>query len=350
MGRLASAGEYILQENISEVARQIRRWQAALQSPAEKVGGSRWWLTDGGIGIQLVGGERIAHGVEGVDLVTNDRWHPVTVQINMPGKPGTVDGNTQVGTDVEGRLWLLRQGRLQDNNTGADFIDSPEFSRLTGLPYAFETPPDGSSKARWWFKVCRLDVDPAITRAQTIRFVWDCQQARELAGTPQAMNSPLGDVGRAHGLQGKLEPTGPYVIPPQTGKVVDPLHSKVINTLIACLDKHNIPNRKVWHIDGYVVDLAIGEGPSAILVEVKTGAIAHYVHTGVGQLMLYPRLMDELEGHKPVLLMPSAPTPALKDAVAACGVEWHSYEWTGKIAGEGEVRFAQEFRALCGLP
>jgi hypothetical protein len=332
------------------MAEQISRWQAAIQNSAENIGGNRWWLADDRIGIRLVGGERVRHGINGVDLATNDRWNPVTVQVNMPEEPGTVDGNSQVGTDPEGRVWLLRQGRLQPNSQGAVHIDSPEFSRLIGLPYAFETPALGDSEARRWFKVCRLDVDPAITRAQTIQFVWHCQQARELSGTPERMNSPLGDEGRARGLQGKLEPTGPYVIPPQTGKVVDPLHSKVVNTLIASLDKHNIPNGKVWHIDGYVVDLAIGKAPAAILVEVKTGAIAHHVHTGVGQLMLYPRLMKELKGHKPVLLMPSAPTPALKDAVAACGVEWHSYSWTGKPAGEGEVCFSPEFRALCGLP
>ncbi|MFC5357896.1 hypothetical protein [Azospirillum himalayense] len=73
------------------------------------------------------------------------------------------------------------------------------------------------------------------------------------------------------------------------------------------------------------------------------------IHTGIGQLALYPELMPELKQHRPVLLLPDAPPTALAAAIAAQGVNCHWYGWTGTTAGEGSIAFSPEFESLCGL-
>jgi hypothetical protein len=284
------------------------------------------------------------------DLATNEACVPAAIQINMPREPGTFDGTSQVGRDPEGRVWLLRQGRLQPNGSGSVGVKDFDFSRLTGIPYAFETPKIAESPARWWFRVCRRDAEPALIRAQNVEFVRRSQRAREQVASGSFDRTPVGDADRARTLQGKLEPTGSFVVPPQDQRVVERLHAQVINALIEELEKNGIANRKVWHIDGYEADLTIGDGDAALLIEAKTGARAADVHAGVGQLIIYRRLMPELRHHRPILLMPSPPTLALRDAVMECGIEWHSYEWSEGVAGRGMVLFDTEFRMRCGLP
>ena len=77
----------------------------------------------------------------------------------------------------------------------------------------------------------------------------------------------------------------------------------MVNTLAECLRSRGITPRKVWHIAGYEIDLAIDCQPTPLLLEVETGALAQDIHTGIGQLALYPELMPELQQHRPVLLL-----------------------------------------------
>jgi hypothetical protein len=319
-----------------------------MRANTEEISPNRWWLNEEEIAVKL--GTQQNYGIHGVDLATNPNCRPAAVQINMPSVPGDVDGNSQVGRDPSParRVWLLRQGRLKPNPVSAQLIAGQRFQDLTGLPRAFETPSNGDSPARWWFRVCRLDVPDAFIREQTVDFVWRCQRAREEAAT--ASRPPAGDPDLAAALQGNLEPTGSYVIPPHDARVAARLHGRVVNELKRRLDQQTIPARKVYHIDGYEVDLAIERvGSSSLLVEVKTGATARDVQTGIGQLVLYRRLMRGLHNHTPVLLLPAPPTPALASAVRECGVAWHIYRWSGQVAGQGEISFDERFTSLCGL-
>lgn len=344
MGRPGSAQGWNLETAPAAVAERFLRWQTAMRQTAEQVHSNHWWLREEGIGVRLRG--PAVHGVRGADLATNWRCNPAAVQINMPSEPGDVDGNSQVGTDHSGRVWLLRQGRLTANPISAR-IDEQRFQDLTGLSLAFETPARGNSPARWWFRVCRLDVEDGLLREQTVDYVRRCQQARQSATSgispPTTLDVPVT-------LQGNLEPTGSYVIPPLDIRVAERIHGEVVNELKRRLDAQGIPAGKVRCVDGYEVDLVVGgRGSSPLLVEVKTGAVARDVQTGVGQLSLYRRLVRQLRNHTPVLLLPASPTAALATAVRECGVELHFYEWVGQRGESGQIRFDENFLSLCGL-
>lgn len=230
-------------------------------------------------------------------------------------------------------------------------INDQQFGTLTGLVPAFETPALNGSPARLWYKVCRLDADPVVLRAQTFEFVRNCQFARERAAGKAPINPPAGSLERARTLRGKLEPAGQYQVPAQDHRTADRRHAEVVNALIAELDRHGILNQKVWSVDGYEVDLAVGEPPGAVLVEVKTSAFAQDVHTGTGQLMLYPKIMPELAHHRRVLLLPEGVTAALRTAVEACDIALHTYIRKDTDGPEPlTITFHPSFRRLCGLP
>jgi len=91
--------------------------------------------------------------------------------------------------------------------------------------------------------------------------------------------------------------------------------------------------------------------PGAVLVEVKTSAFAQDVHTGTGQLMLYPKIMPELAHHRRVLLLPEGVTSALRTAVEACDIALHTYIRKDTDGPEPlTITFHASFRRLCGLP
>jgi hypothetical protein len=333
MGRPASAQGWQLETTPTVAQDLFRRWQTAMQQTAEPIPPARWWLREEGIGIRLHSDGR------GTALSTTRQFKPTTVEINLPSDPGDVDSLTQFGRDPTGRCWLLRQGILNTKPR----LDKRRFQNLTGLPRAFETPASGSSPARWWFRVCRLDLEDEFVRGHTVDFVRRCQYARE---TATSSNFPLA-LDEAVTLAGNLEPTGRYVIPPHDARVAERMHGEVVNELKQLLDVRGILARKVFCIDGYEVDLIVEcRGSSRLLIEVKTGAIARDVQTGVGQLFLYRQLMPELRSHTPVLLLPTQPTAALASAVSGCGVILHFYEWIG-LREDGQIRFSEDFLALC---
>jgi hypothetical protein len=347
MGRPGSDQGWDLETDATAVANYFRQWQSAMQQTAQQRG-NRWWLGEERIGLKLK--SKQAHGVKHASLATNPECSPAAVEINIPSDPGDVDGNSQVGHDPAGRVWLLRQGRLKGNTINPLRIDAQQFQDLTGIPRAYETRSSGNERARWWFRVCRLDVEEGFIREQTVEFVRRCQQARQLASAATVPNSSGDGADHAVYLNGALEPTGPYVIPPHDGRVAERLHGEVVNALHRRLNEHGIPNHKVRLIAGYEVDLLVGGSrSSALLVEVKTGAMARDVQTGIGQLVLYRSLMPRSQCYTPVLLMPARPTRELEAAVSECGIAWHVYEWTGQCPGQGAIRFDVSFMSLCGL-
>jgi hypothetical protein len=85
-----------------------------------------------------------------------------------------------------------------------------------------------------------------------------------------------------------------------------------------------------------------------LLVEIKSGAAAADVYTGVGQLLLYAKLLPRLSSHKPILLLPAMPHPLLAEAVIDCGVTLCTFscrEEDGVVTTE----FSKAFLQACGL-
>jgi hypothetical protein len=334
------------------VAAYIQRWHEIMQDTAQSLPDNCWWLEDKGVGFRLVQ-RRQNHGIAGADFGTDPSFGTVTIQFNMPTNPGTLDGATQIGvmdTDLATNkgIWLMHQGRLSSPGRETR-VTELHFERLTGLPCAFTTPAQGKSPARLWFRVCRLNAPESHIRAQTAEFVRRCSDAREAVAKSAPATSPVGNAERARQLAAELEPTGPFVVPPQEAREVRRIHGIVVNTLAERLSLQGITSRKVWHLAGYEIDLAIDRQTTSLLLEVKTGALAQDIHTGIGQLMLYPELMPELKQHQPVLLLPGAPPAALAEAISAKGVACHWYGWTGAAPGEGSLVLSPEFESLCGL-
>jgi hypothetical protein len=188
MGRPGSAQGWNLETSPAVAADRFLRWQTAMRQTAEQVRSDHWWRSEEGIGVRFRG--PAVHGVRGANLATNRQCSPAAVEINMSSEPGDVDGNSQIGIDHAGRVWLLRQGRLTANPISAR-IDERRFQDLTGLPRAFETPATGNSPARWWFRVCSLDVEDGLLREQTVDYVRRCQQARQRQRREFLLRPPL---------------------------------------------------------------------------------------------------------------------------------------------------------------
>jgi hypothetical protein len=85
-----------------------------------------------------------------------------------------------------------------------------------------------------------------------------------------------------------------------------------------------------------------------LLLEIKTDTTATDVYTGIGQLILYPKLLGWLSGHRRVLLLPRSPREPLIAAVGECGVELHSYDLQ-QDGKQVRVTFSPQFLQLCDL-
>ncbi len=126
------------------------------------------------------------------------------------------------------------------------------------------------------------------------------------------------------------------------------IQGEVWMAMAALLREGGLDVGKPRHAAGYEVDAEITGKNRRLLVEIKSEAGAADVHTGIGQLLLYPALLPRLAKHRRVLLLPDLPGAALVDAVAKCNVALCTYRL---VAGKGafQVEFSRDFLDLCGL-
>jgi hypothetical protein len=98
----------------------------------------------------------------------------------------------------------------------------------------------------------------------------------------------------------------------------------------------------------FEVDGEIETQTEKLLLEIKTDSTAADIYTGIGQLILYPKLLPRLSGHRRILLLPRSPSEPLVAAIRECGVELHSYDL--RLDGEKvHVCFSPQFLQLCDL-
>jgi hypothetical protein len=97
------------------------------------------------------------------------------------------------------------------------------------------------------------------------------------------------------------------------------------------------------------VDAEIDGGDvEPLLVEIKSSFSAGDIHSGLGQLHLYPRLIPRLAGYERALLLPGMPAPQVRSAIEGCGIAIHTYD----LQESGEdvtVTFASDFLVRCGI-
>ena len=139
---------------------------------------------------------------------------------------------------------------------------------------------------------------------------------------------------------GAREAAGPQLVHKHQGEVWI--------RLAALLRERGISVEKPRHAAGYSVDAEIINGDRKLLVEIKSSVAANDIHSAIGQLHLYRKLILRLENHVPVLLLPTLPHPAIGKAIVDCGIELCTFnlDFNGD---EISITFSDDFLRLCGL-
>jgi len=308
-------------------------WRNAMEQHGHKRG-SLWWLPE----------ERIYFRIEGNKFrlgldPTGENW---TVELNEP-RQGTENPLSGLARDSGGRRYFLRQGRLHENAQSAR-IETSEFEERTGLRPA-DVTISGSPAKRSWFIVTPLDGSSTDICRNTAAFVDRCNLARN----PDAAVTAKHDYERLTELFGKPEQGGqisgqPIINFNQRRRI----QGEVWQELQARLKVDGRDLVKPRHARGFEVDGEIETKAGKLLLEIKTEATAADVYAGIGQLIVYPKLLPRLSGHRCILLLPGSPSGALIKAIGECGIELHRYDL--RLDGEEvHVCFSAEFLQLCNL-
>lgn len=340
---MAAALQLSLSDDPALVRTSFISWHAILGVGADQIGSAR----------QIAGTDvwfrRITRHREKLHL---DFWigssDAAAVQLNQPGKAGSVSPGTSIAVDAKGRRYVVRQGDLHGNPPSTR-VKGPDFTRRTGLePVEMAVSGKSAGRARrpkQWFVVAQLDGLSGIAiRNDTAEFVRRCWNARTF-GTKAAE-----DQRRLQTLFGNAERGGWYDVDPALlPRRVLKVQGYVSENLEQILAGFGIALRKPRHAANYEVDGTIDTPDGPILIEIKTGVSAADVYCGVGQLTVYPIVLADLAAHSKILLLPGIPGPVLVTALDGCGVELHSYELK-----RGRRRATALFTALflrrCGVP
>lgn len=332
----------VLEDDLAVIDSAWSKWIAALDAGSRSVGGRLRWMDATSVmhasrsSLKRVGAIDIQLGVHASGA-------PWTVEINAPRKAADANGLATVARDASGKHFLLRQGWLQANPDSDGEVRGELFRKLTGL-VPVQVSGETTPTPREWYIVADLEQAPADVCAQTSDFVLRCAEARAatIGGSlPMTPSPPLvaGDeVGGTFTRRAIVQPE----------MEVNRVQGEVWLKLQDLLKSPGPGLSKLRHQAGYEVDGIIGAGEGRILLEIKTGKSAADVYEGVGQLMVYSKMLG-LEDHRKVLLLAFKPSAALVEAAEACGIDLYSYSWV-KV-GEGvEVDLSADFLAACGLP
>ncbi|MHC2620086.1 hypothetical protein ACVIW2_002118 [Bradyrhizobium huanghuaihaiense] len=326
-------GSLQLLTNLDEIRDAFSVWRNAMEQHGHRLGGV-WWLAAGRIYFRRKGNDFKL----GLDP-TGDNW---TVELNEP-EQGTENPLSGVGRNSAGQRYLLRQGTLHKNAQSAR-IESHHFEERTGLKPAVVTI-DSKPAKRVWFIVTALDCPAEEICLNTASFVDQCGLARN----PDSAVIAKHDEKRLTELFGKPEQGGKVLGHPtinlnQRRRIQGEVWQKLNALLVAqgrSLDKPK-------HARGYEVDGEIQTSTERLLIEIKTDNSAESVYGGIGQLIVYPKLLPRLSGHRRVLLLPRSPSGALMEAIRQCDVDLHYYDL--KVEGEEViVCFSAPFLQLCDL-
>lgn len=332
-----------LLDSIAEIDAAWARWLAALDTGSRGLAGRKRWLLVEAVMYRPRPSRKRSGGTD-IELGVRPSGRPWTVEINAPRSPDDEMGLGSVARSPDGRLFLIRQGRLGANRDSDGQILEQRFRTFSGLEPVSVTGGNAKSP-RDWYVVAELDGSAADIRAQTGDFVQACARARACSRGGAAFlpaNAPPLYAGAEIGGTALRKAT-----PARPASEIVLAHGEVSLRLSALLETAGMVLLKDKHEVGYAVDGTILAPDGPILLEIKTGTSAADVYEGVGQLMLYAEMLN-LPAHRKVLLIPSVPSNALVEAVRACGIVLHHYDLTISD-GATAVDFPQEFLALFGL-
>lgn len=342
---VTSSSTFLLSTRRAEIRRHFDRWRRALLEDAVReeglwrLPGERFVFSNQDDRTSTRLGPRTTLGVDPIG-------HYWAVQINEAETPGDANVTAAIAFDSGRRPYLLRQGRLNARRKDEQPVSFETFRRLTGATPVAVANGDTRIK-RDWYVVTALDISSEEIRRNTAQFVDLCMVARSQgrgAGDPE-------DLAVLTTLWSADETGGTYVIrgrPARDPREVRKLQGEVWQHMAALLRVHGASVDKPRHAKGYEVDAEVVRAQRRLLIEIKSGASAAEVYGGLGQLQLYRKLLPRLEHHEPVLLLPRLPTPALADAVRACGVRLATYTMRAK-GKRFAVTFSEAFYETCGI-
>ncbi|MEA3044675.1 MAG: 5-methylcytosine-specific restriction enzyme [Sphingomonadales bacterium] len=317
-------------------------WRQSLQAGAVQKG-SLLWLLEGAIVMRPSKSGRTPDA-DRMELGVDPLGRFWAVQINEPRIAGDHNSLSAIGVDAAGGRLLLRQGFLRPNEPGGHTISGAEFVSRTGLaPIAVEAAD--LAARRQWFRVCSLDSTSEEMRLATGAFVDRCAAARLDVDAGEPIAEPAeafaaGETGGSYKVGAKA--TEERTIPRHHGAVYLALAELLGGAALRC--------RKGLHPLGFEVDAEIdGGGLTPLLIEIKTGTSAGEIHTGVGQLHLYPRLITRLAKYDRALLLPQLPAPDVRAAVEACGIAIYTFGLEDLGDDNVDVSFSPDFLIRCGL-
>lgn len=242
---------------------------------------------------------------------------------------------TVVGRNEKGRLFLLREGWLRQNRLSREI--RADFSTLAGIgPVPLIV--DGKRSTRQWYVVADLGAAPRTIIKQTVDFTLACVQARMRAGGGTA---PAGEQ-NPYSL-GKDEQGRTIRVKRRGGSAeIVALHGYVWKALKRKLGKKLIKPKR----DGFCADGVIRE--AKLLIEIKTGTSPHDLYEAIGQLTLYPSLLNLESGLKPILLVPDAPplNPKLAAALKHSRIDYFTYS-VGELGAKPVIRFSDALLKRC---
>ncbi|NKL94417.1 hypothetical protein [Rhizobium leguminosarum] len=339
-GRLAARRLELMPE-LSDVEAALGEWLEALRQGSRPDKGKRLWMSEEMVMLKASASDKRA-GAFDVQLGVHSSGKPWSVEINAPGAAADPNGLVSVAADTEGRRFVLRQGRLRQNPDSDGEVEGAKFRTLSGLEPVIVTGAV-SKIARDWYVVADIDGSAEEIRRQTGEFVHACARARLLSKglvLPQPAPPTLASDEKGGVFVKRAKDATPE-------KEILRLQGEVWLKLRRIVEGAGFDLVKLRHDAGYEVDGIIVGGPSGILVEIKTSASAADIYEGVGQLVLYSRMLD-LSDHRRVLLLPGKPSATLVSAVEAEGLMISTY----KAAMNGKavhVEFSQAFLSQCGL-
>lgn len=327
--------------DLATIDEAMAGWRAALEAGSRSIANRLRWLPAEAIMMNTRPSAKRTGALD-VELGVRASGAPWTVEINAPKAPADANGLASIARDVSGRLFLVRQGRLRANSGSNGDVREAEFQILSGLSPA-EINGGDAPRARTWYVVADLSAPPDEVRRSTADFVHSCARARllTLRKSDLAIAPPTGAADEKGGVFFNK------AVEAQPEKEVRRLQGEVWLALRRVLERASVEMVKLRHQAGYEVDGIILTQPSAILLEIKTSAAASDVYEGVGQLLIYSRLLG-LEGHRRVLLLPFRPNPALVDAAEHYGLSVHYYRLVADGASVS-VEFSRTLLVACGI-
>jgi hypothetical protein len=180
---------------------------------------------------------------------------------------------------------------------------------MTELMFVFS---DGIT--RQYHPVANIDQSAAALQDSLAAFVGRCNQVR-IYYTERPEEAKIEKLVEEAEVSSP-ESTTPYVRSAQSAKIIERKHGKLWEALAAFLDARNIPHTNA-RVGRWGPDLRTKKSPLA-LFQIKVEGKASDIQRGLGQLMLYEKMMKK--PYDKILLLPDRPSDKVAQYLAEFGV------------------------------